>query len=170
MYQKPSPTSTKLFSVLTCNGARNIINNGYFIGYRLLLSEKDVVCCPYPLFHISGLCIGLLSSLTHGAAIVYPSSTFDPSAVLQAVVREKCTALHGVPTIFVALLERYHGLNLGPINIRAGLMGGASIPICLLKEMREEFGFEDLTVAYGTSLLLSLNTSACISKKRGSQG
>lgn len=121
-----------------------------------------MVCCPYPLFHISGLCIGLLSCLAHGAAIVYPSSTFDPTAVLQAVVQEKCTTLHGVPTIFVALLERSRELNLGPIHLRAGLVGGASIPISLLKKIRKEFGFEDLTVAYGTPYLYLLYQ--CISK------
>lgn len=123
-----------------------------------------MVCCPYPLFHISGLCIGLLSSLTQGAAIVYPSSTFDPSAVLQAVVRERCTTLHGVPTIFVALLERYHELNLGPVSIRAGLLGGASIPISLLKDLQKEFGFADLTVAYGNPGLLPFFPSTGVAK------
>ncbi|KAE8311825.1 hypothetical protein BDV41DRAFT_589384 [Aspergillus transmontanensis] len=128
---------------------RNVISNAHSIGHRLLLSEKDVVCCPYPLFHISGLVIGLLSSLTYGAAIVYPSPTFDPSAVLHEVVREKCTGLHGVPTIFIALLERHRQLKTSPIHVRTGLIGGAPIPAALLKEMHKAFGFEDLTVAYG---------------------
>ncbi|KNG81423.1 long-chain-fatty-acid-CoA ligase [Aspergillus nomiae NRRL 13137] len=128
---------------------KNVISNAYSIGHRLLLSEKDIVCCPYPLFHISGLVIGLLSCLAYGAAIVYPSPTFDPSAVLNEVVREKCTGLHGVPTIFIALLERHWQLKAGPIHLRTGLIGGAPIPAALLKEMHKEFGFEDLTVAYG---------------------
>ncbi|OGM41640.1 long-chain-fatty-acid-CoA ligase [Aspergillus bombycis] len=128
---------------------KNVISNALSIGHRLLLSEKDIVCCPYPLFHISGLVIGLLSCLAYGAAIVYPSTTFDPSAVLHEVVREKCTGLHGVPTIFIALLERHQQLKTGPIHLRTGLIGGAPIPAALLKEMHKEFGFEDLTVAYG---------------------
>lgn len=108
-----------------------------------------MVCCPYPLFHISGLVIGLLSCLTHGATVVYPSPTYDPSAVLQSIVQEECTGLHGVPTIFIALLERYHHLKLGSIHIRTGLIGGAPLPAALIKEMQRAFGFEDLTVAYG---------------------
>ncbi|KAE8422079.1 hypothetical protein BDV36DRAFT_280118 [Aspergillus pseudocaelatus] len=139
-------TGTPKIAMLT---HRNVISNAHSIGYRLLLSEKDVVCCPYPLFHISGLVIGLLSCLTYGAAIVYPSPTFDPSAVLHEVVREKCTGLHGVPTIFIALLERYRQLKNGPIHLRTGLIGGAPVPAALLREMHKEFGFEDLTVAYG---------------------
>lgn len=94
---------------------------------------------------------------------MYPSSTFDPSAVLQALVQEKCTTLHGVPTIFVALLERSQELNLGPIDLRAGLVGGASTPVSLLKDMRKKFGFEDLTVAYGNPCSIS-HTSRCTTK------
>ncbi|RAL06023.1 acyl-CoA synthetases /AMP-acid ligases II [Aspergillus ibericus CBS 121593] len=127
----------------------NVINNSNLIGHRLQLTPEDVVCCPYPLFHISGLVIGLLSCLTHGATVVYPSSTFDPTAVLQSIIQEKCTGLHGVPTIFIALLERYRHLNLGSIHIRTGLIGGAPIPAALIKDMQRVFGFEDLTVAYG---------------------
>ncbi|PYI03737.1 acyl-CoA synthetases /AMP-acid ligases II [Aspergillus sclerotiicarbonarius CBS 121057] len=129
--------------------SRNVINNGNLIGHRLQLTPEDVVCCPYPLFHISGLVIGLLSCLTHGATVVYPSATFNPSAVLQSIVQEKCTGLHGVPTIFIALLEKYRHLKLGSIQIRTGLIGGAPIPAALIKDMQKVFGFEDLTVAYG---------------------
>ncbi|KAB8233781.1 uncharacterized protein BDW43DRAFT_319491 [Aspergillus alliaceus] len=128
---------------------KNVISNAHLIGHRLLLTEKDVICCPYPLFHISGLVIGLLSCLTYGAAIVYPSPTFDPVAVLHEAMREKCTGLHGTPTIFIALLERYRELNLGPFRIRTGLIGGAPILAALLKDMHVAFGFEDLMVAYG---------------------
>ncbi|PWY93467.1 acyl-CoA synthetases /AMP-acid ligases II [Aspergillus sclerotioniger CBS 115572] len=130
---------------------RNVINNGNLIGHRLQLTPEDVVCCPYPLFHIFGLVIGLLSCLTHGATVVYPSPTFDPAAVLQSIVQESCTGLHGVPTIFIALLERYHHLNLDSIHIRTGLIGGAPIPAALIKDVQRAFGFEDLTVAYGTT-------------------
>ncbi|KAE8375580.1 hypothetical protein BDV26DRAFT_299563 [Aspergillus bertholletiae] len=136
---------------------KNVISNAHSIGHRLLLSDKDVICCPYPLFHISGLVIGLLSCLTYGAAIVYPSLTFDPSAVLYEVEREKCTGLHGVPTIFIALLERYRQRTTGSIHLRTGLIGGAPIPAALLEEMHKEFGFEDLTVAYGMTETSPIN-------------
>ncbi|KAI9929381.1 hypothetical protein ASPWEDRAFT_537115 [Aspergillus wentii DTO 134E9] len=139
-------TGAPKIAMLTHN---NVINNGHLIGHRLLLTEQDVICCPYPLFHISGLVMGLLSCLTHGATVVYPSPTFNPTAVLRTVVEEKCTGLHGVPTIFIALLEEYRKIDIGQIHVRTGLIGGAPIPAVLVKEMQREFGFEDLTVAYG---------------------
>jgi len=83
----------------------NIVNNGRFIGHRMRLTEKNKNCCPPPLFHCFGLVLGLLACITHGAALVLPSQTFEPKAVLEALMEEKCTGLHGVPTMFKAALN-----------------------------------------------------------------
>jgi fatty-acyl-CoA synthase len=84
---------------------RNILNNGFFVGEAMKLTERDRLCIPVPLYHCFGMVLGNLASLTHGACIVYPSSGFEPLAVLQAVQDERCTVLHGVPTMFIAELD-----------------------------------------------------------------
>lgn len=117
-----------------------MVNNGKFIGDRMYLTEKDVVCCPPPLFHCFGLVLGLMACLTHGSSIIFPSMTFDPAAVISSLVKENCTALHGVPTMFVAVLEKYREIKPGKIELRTGIAGGASVPIALLEKLHEEFG------------------------------
>lgn len=129
----------------------NVVNNGNLVGDRMLLTEQDIVCCPPPLFHCFGLVLGLLACITHGSSIVFPSSTFDSIAVLRSLVDEKCTALHGVPTMLVSIVENYRHLRPGQIRLRTGIAAGASVPAALLKELRDEFGMEDVVVTYGNS-------------------
>ncbi|KAL1296727.1 hypothetical protein AAFC00_000197 [Neodothiora populina] len=88
-----------------CLTHRSILNNGRSIGDRMELTEKDVVCCPPPLFHCFGSILGYMAAATHGSAIVFPTEAFDPRATLHAVEEYKCTALYGVPTMFVSELE-----------------------------------------------------------------
>ncbi len=83
----------------------NILNNGYFLGRTMRLTEQDRICIPVPLYHCFGMVIGNLASLTSGATMVYPGEGFDPLATLETVEREKCTALYGVPTMFIAELD-----------------------------------------------------------------
>src|SRR4029077_4760579 len=83
----------------------NVLNNGYFVGETLGLSEKDRVCIPVPFYHCFGMVLGNLACTTHGSAMVIPGEAFDPDAVLTAVAAEKCTALYGVPTMFIAELD-----------------------------------------------------------------
>ena len=83
----------------------NILNNGYFVAEGLKLTENDRLCIPVPLYHCFGMVMGNLGCLTHGATMVYPSEAFDPLATLQAVAEERCTALYGVPTMFIAQLD-----------------------------------------------------------------
>ncbi len=83
---------------------RNILNNGYFVGRGMALGPDDRICIPVPLYHCFGMVLGNLASLTHGAAMVYPSPGFDAGAVLNAVAVERCTALYGVPTMLIAVL------------------------------------------------------------------
>jgi len=83
----------------------NILNNGYFVGRAIKLTASDRLCIPVPLYHCFGMVMGNLGCLTHGAAMVYPAEWFDPQATLEAVAAERCTALYGVPTMFIAQLE-----------------------------------------------------------------
>ena len=83
---------------------RNILNNGFFIGEAMQLTSQDRLCIPVPLYHCFGMVLGNLACLTHGATIVYPGDAFDPLAVLETVQAERCTGLHGVPTMFIAEL------------------------------------------------------------------
>ncbi|KAH8811663.1 hypothetical protein F5884DRAFT_284170 [Xylogone sp. PMI_703] len=128
----------------------NIINNGRFIGARMKLTEVDRICCPPPLFHCFGLVLGLLACITHGSALVLPSQTFDPVAVLDIVIKENCTGLHGVPTMFLAELEQLrHRKHLGTIRLRTGIAAGSPVSQALMEQLQQMFGLPDLTITYG---------------------
>jgi len=83
----------------------NILNNGFFVGEAMRLTEQDRLCIPVPLYHCFGMVMGVLGCLTHGTAMVFPGEGFDPLATLQTVAEQRCTALYGVPTMFIAQLD-----------------------------------------------------------------
>src|SRR5574343_1051671 len=83
----------------------NVLNNGFFVGEAMRLTPQDRLCIPVPFYHCFGMVLGNLAALTHGAAMVIPAEGFDPLSTLQTVADEKCTALHGVPTMFIAMLD-----------------------------------------------------------------
>ena len=128
---------------------RNILNNGFFIGKAMNLSEHDRLCVPVPLYHCFGMVLGNLACLTHGACIVYPNDGFDALTVLQAVQAEKCTGLHGVPTMFIAELAhpRFHEFDLS--SLRTGIMAGSPCPIEVMKKVLGEMHMAEVTIAYG---------------------
>jgi fatty-acyl-CoA synthase len=128
---------------------RNILNNGYFIGEAMRLGERDRLCIPVPLYHCFGMVLGNLACLTHGSTIVYPSDAFDPLAVLQTVQEERCTGLHGVPTMFIAELEhpRFAEFDLG--SLRTGIMAGSPCPIEVMKQVVSRMHMAEVTIAYG---------------------
>src|SRR5271165_361886 len=101
---------------------RNILNNGYFVGVSMGLHARDRLCIPVPLYHCFGMVMGNLACLVHGATMVYPSEGFDPLAVLRAVEAERCTALYGVPTMFIAKLELPDFDQFDLSSLRTGLM------------------------------------------------
>ena len=107
----PAPPALPKGATLTHH---NILNNGYFIGEAMNYSEHDRLCIPVPLYHCFGMVIGNLACITHGAAMVYPGEGFDPLATLQTVAEERCTALYGVPTMFIAQLEHPDFAKLRP--------------------------------------------------------
>ncbi|KAJ7268374.1 hypothetical protein C8J57DRAFT_1325005 [Mycena rebaudengoi] len=132
----------------------NFLNNAISIARCMSLSETDVLCNVPPLFHSFGLVLGNLAAWTHGACIVYPSEMFDPKAIVEALVEEKCTALHGVPTHFLGVLaevdrRRAGGENLDMRHLRTGIAAGAPVPIELMKSLMTELNLVDLTNAYG---------------------
>lgn len=136
-------------AVSAADSRSNLVNNSRFIGDRMTLSSFDILCCPPPLFHCFGLVLGMLAALTHGSKIVFPSETFDPKAVLHAISDEKCTALHGVPTMFDAILSIPKPVGFDTSNLRTGIIAGAPVPRPLMKRLFEELNMTEYTSSYG---------------------
>ncbi|WP_295956967.1 AMP-binding protein [Rhodoferax sp.] len=128
---------------------RNILNNGFFIGECMQLTPADRLCIPVPLYHCFGMVLGNLACLTHGATIVYPSDGFDPLMVLETVQAEKCTGLHGVPTMFIAELDhpRFGAFDLS--TLRTGIMAGSPCPTKVMKRVVDQMHLAQITIAYG---------------------
>jgi fatty-acyl-CoA synthase len=127
----------------------NILNNGFFIGEAMRLTERDRLCIPVPLYHCFGMVLGNLACMTHGAAMVYPSEGFDAGAVLATVQAERCTALHGVPTMFIALLDHpdFASFDLG--KLRTGIMAGSPCPMEVMQRVMRQMHMDEITIAYG---------------------
>jgi fatty-acyl-CoA synthase len=128
---------------------RNILNNGFFIGEAMRLTDSDRLCIPVPLYHCFGMVLGNLACLTHGACIVYPNDGFDPLTVLEAVQAERCTGLHGVPTMFIAELAHPRFREFDYSSLRTGIMAGSPCPIEVMKRVVEEMHMHEVTIAYG---------------------
>ena len=127
----------------------NILNNGYFVGRAMGLTEIDRICIPVPLYHCFGMVMGNLAAVTSGAAMVYPGEGFDPLATLKTVEREKCTTLYGVPTMFIAELDHPEFANFDLSSLRTGIMAGAPCPIEVMRRVNEQMNMRDITIAYG---------------------
>jgi len=128
---------------------RNILNNGFFIGEAMHLTGADRLCIPVPLYHCFGMVLGNLACLTHGATIVYPNDGFEPLSVLQAVQNERCTGLHGVPTMFIALLDHPRFAEFDLSTLRTGIMAGSPCPIEVMKRVVRDMHMAEVTIAYG---------------------
>ncbi|WP_342619505.1 AMP-binding protein [Rhodoferax sp. GW822-FHT02A01] len=128
---------------------RNVLNNGFFIGEAMRLSPDDRLCIPVPLYHCFGMVVGNLAALTHGSAIVYPNDAFEPVSVLQSVQNERCTALHGVPTMFIAELDHPRFKEFDLSTLRTGVMAGSPCPIEVMKRVVSEMHMNEVTIAYG---------------------
>jgi len=127
----------------------NIVNNGRFVAARQLFTEKDILCIPVPLYHCFGMVMGVLGCVTHGAAMVFPDEAFDPESVLDAVEAERCTALYGVPTMFIAELDHpsFKGRDLS--SLRTGVMAGAPCPEAIMRRVIADMNMKDVTICYG---------------------
>jgi fatty-acyl-CoA synthase len=127
----------------------NILNNGFFIGEAMKLTEQDRLCIPVPLYHCFGMVLGNLACTTHGSAMVYPGEGFEPLATLQTVAEERCTALHGVPTMFIAQLEHPEFSRFDVSSLRTGIMAGAPCPIEVMRRCIAQMHLNEITIAYG---------------------
>ncbi len=128
---------------------RNILNNGYFIGEMMNLTDEDRLCIPVPMYHCFGMVLGVLAIMTHGGTIVYPNDGFDPVSVLETVQKEKCTGLHGVPTMFIAELDHPDFDNYDLSSLRTGIMAGSSCPIEVMRRVIDKMHMSEVTIAYG---------------------
>jgi fatty-acyl-CoA synthase len=127
----------------------NIVNNGYFVASHMAFTHEDSLCIPVPLYHCFGMVMGVLGCVTHGAAMIFPSEAFEPGAVLEAVAAEKCTALYGVPTMFIAELDHPQFRNHDLSSLRTGVMAGAPCPVEVMKRVVADMNMREVTIAYG---------------------
>ncbi len=126
----------------------NIVKNAFFIGECMELGPEDRVCIPVPFFHCFGCVLGTLNTVTHEGTMV-PVETFDPKAVLEAVHKERCTAVLGVPTMFIAELEHPNYEEYDTSSLRTGIMAGSPCPEEVMKQVVNDMGAEEITIAYG---------------------
>jgi len=127
----------------------NIVNNGFFIGEAMRLTEEDRLCIPVPFYHCFGMVLGNLACVTHGACMVIPGEGFDPLATLETVAEERCTGLHGVPTMFIAELEHPRFREFDLSSLRTGIMAGSPCPIEIMRRVVDEMHMAEVTIAYG---------------------
>ena len=127
----------------------NILNNGFWIGERMRLTHRDRLCIPVPFYHCFGMVLANLACVTHGATMVLPAPHFSPLHTLEAVARERCTALHGVPTMFIAELDHPQFREFDLSSLRTGIMAGAPCPIEVMKRVMSEMHMAEITIACG---------------------
>ncbi len=127
----------------------NVLNNGRYIARCMLLTEQDSLCIPVPLYHCFGMVLAVLACVSVGAAMVFPGEAFDPAATLAAVSEERCTALHGVPTMFIAELDLPDFNRYDLSRLRTGIMAGSPCPIETMKRVVATMNLRDITIAYG---------------------
>ena len=127
----------------------SILNNGFFIGQRMRFTERDRLCIPVPFYHCFGMVLGNLACVTQGATMVLPAEVFDPRKTLEAVAAERCSALHGVPTMFIAELGLPDFDDHDLSSLRTGIMAGSPCPVDVMKQVRTKMGMEEITICYG---------------------
>jgi fatty-acyl-CoA synthase len=127
----------------------NIVNNAFFCARAMALRERDRLCIPVPLYHCFGMVLGNLACVAEGSVMVFPGESFDPLEALEAAAGERCTALHGVPTMFIAMLEhpRFGAFDLS--SLRTGIMAGAPCPVAVMNRVISEMNMSQVTIAYG---------------------
>lgn len=136
---------------------RNILNNGLLVADAMRFSQHDRLCIPVPLYHCFGMVLGNLVCLARGACAVYPSESFDPVATLRAVEAEKCTGLHGVPTMFIAELELPDFSDFNLSTLRTGVMAGSTCPEELMRKVHDLFNMTDVVIGYGQTECSPIN-------------
>lgn len=140
----------------------NILNNGYFIGIRLHYSKIDRVCIPVPFFHCFGMVIGNIACTSHGATMVIPNDSFEPTKTLQVVEKEKCTSLYGVPTMFIAMLHEMESKDFDLKSLRTGVMAGSLCPPEVMKKVENLMNMKEVSICYGMTETSPVSTQTKI--------
>ena len=128
---------------------RNVVNNARSIAMAMRFTEQDSLCIPVPLYHCFGMVLAVLACVSKGAAMVFPGEAFDPVATLASVADERCTALHGVPTMFIAELDHPAFATFDLSTLRTGIMAGSPCPIETMKRVVSQMHLSEITIAYG---------------------
>ena len=153
---------------------RNIVNNAYFVTGATRLAEGDRLCIPVPFYHCFGMVMGTLGCVTRGATMVIPGEGFDPEATLDAVEAERCTALYGVPTMFVAMLDSPGFAERDLASLRTGIMAGSPCPVEVMKRVQRDMHMDEVTIAYGMTetspVSFQSSTDDPLDKRTGSVG
>ena len=137
---------------------RNILNNGYFTGRTIGLTPADRICIPVPLYHCFGMVLGNLAALTSGAAMIYSGDAFDPRLTLEAVQAEGCTALYGVPTMFITVLGQPDLDDYDVATLRTGIMAGSPCPTITMRQVMDRLNMAEVTIGYGMTETSPLTT------------
>lgn len=127
----------------------NVVNNGMLIGDCMKLTEQDRVCIPVPFYHCFGMVLGNMNCVIHASAMIIPADYFDPLETMKTVAEERCTALYGVPTMFIAEFEHPQFKSFDFTSLRTGIMAGSSCPIELMRQVTDVMHCSELTIAYG---------------------
>jgi fatty-acyl-CoA synthase len=140
----------------------NILNNGFFIGEAVQYTATDRVCIPVPFYHCFGMVLGNLACTSHGACIVVPGEAFDPDATLRITEQERCTALYGVPTMFIAELE-HPGFGRHDLSrLRTGIMAGSPCPVEVMKKVQSRMNMREVTICYGMTETSPVSTQSAL--------
>ncbi|MEP7383608.1 MAG: AMP-binding protein [Gemmatimonadota bacterium] len=140
----------------------NILNNGYFIGEALRYTPDDRVCIPVPFYHCFGMVLGNLACTTHGACMVIPGEAFDPTLALETVQAERCTALYGVPSMFIAELALPDFVTFDLSTLRTGIMAGSPCPVEVMKRVQSEMHMTEVTICYGMTETSPVSTQSAV--------
>ncbi|MBT4494215.1 MAG: AMP-binding protein [Gammaproteobacteria bacterium] len=140
----------------------NILNNAYYAGQSMHFSKDDILCIPVPMYHCFGMVLGTLVCVAHGATMVLPCEVFDPEPVLQAIQDENCTALHGVPTMFIAELDLPHFREFDVSSLRTGIIAGSTCPVELMKRLISDMELTEIVIGYGQTECSPLNCMTAI--------
>ncbi|MFT3775871.1 MAG: AMP-binding protein [Minicystis sp.] len=140
----------------------NVLNNGFFVGEALRLSPEDRVCVPVPFYHCFGMVMGNLGATSHGSAIVVPAEAFEPLAVLEAVQAERCTALYGVPTMFIGELDHPRFAEFDLSSLRTGIMAGSPCPVEVMKQVQARMHMREVTICYGMTETSPVSTQSAL--------
>ena len=140
----------------------NILNNAYYGGQTMNFTADDILCIPVPMYHCFGMVLGTLLCVSHGATMVLPCEVFEPLSVLQGVQDERCTALHGVPTMFIAELDSAQFASFDVSSLRTGIIAGATCPVELMKRLINDMDLNEIVIGYGQTECSPIDTMTAI--------